>query len=82
MTISRFVRGLDSLCDLTIRELKTAMCRRMVFGQNRQQDLPDYLTSHLPAEEVDHIAAQCRGDLSPPHLIAGPATCVLETTQQ
>ncbi|QDU96261.1 helicase-related protein [Lignipirellula cremea] len=39
---------------------------RMVFGQNRQEDLVDYLASHLPHEKVGSIVDLCRIDLSPP----------------
>lgn len=39
---------------------------RMVFGQNRQEDLVDYLASHLPSDQVESIVELCRIDLSPP----------------
>ncbi len=42
---------------------------RMVFGQNRQEDLVDYLANHLPPDQVDSLIELCRIDLSP------PATC-------
>ena len=38
---------------------------RMVFGQNRQEDLVEYLTQQLPPEDVDGIVELCRIDLSP-----------------
>jgi hypothetical protein len=39
---------------------------RMVFGQNRQEDLVDYLASHLPSDQIESIVDRCRIDLSPP----------------
>lgn len=39
---------------------------RMVFGQNRQEDLVDYLASQLPESNVDELVEMCRIDLSPP----------------
>jgi len=44
---------------------------RMVFGQNRQEDLVEFLLSRLPQEEVDQIVEVCRVDLSPPKLPLG-----------
>jgi len=41
---------------------------RMVFGQNRQEDLVEFLLSQLPQEEVDQVVELCRVDLSPPKL--------------
>ena len=38
---------------------------RMVFGQNRQEDLVEYLLSTLPTEEVERVVDLCRVDLSP-----------------
>lgn len=38
---------------------------RMVFGQNRQEDLIEYLSTHLPKDKVDEIVQLCRIDLSP-----------------
>lgn len=38
---------------------------RMVFGQNRQEDLVEYLANHLPLEKVDEFVEMCRIDLSP-----------------
>lgn len=39
---------------------------RMVFGQNRQEDLVEYLLSKQTPEDVERIVDQCRVDLSPP----------------
>ena len=39
---------------------------RMVFGQNRQEDLVHYLLAKLPPDEVERIIGMCRIDLSPP----------------
>ena len=52
---------------------KANLCRslvlyRMVFGQNRQEDLVDYLANQLPPEQLETLAEHCRIDLSP-----GPA---------
>jgi hypothetical protein len=38
---------------------------RMVFGQNRQEDLVAYLASRLSEAEIDNVVSQCRIDLSP-----------------
>lgn len=38
---------------------------RMVFGQNRQEDLVEYLAAHLPKDKVDEVGELCRVDLSP-----------------
>ena len=45
--------------------LKTLVLYRMVFGQNRQEDLVQYLLTRLPQAEVERIAELCRVDLSP-----------------
>lgn len=39
---------------------------RMVFGQNRQDDLLDYLVSRHEPAEVERLVEVCRIDLSPP----------------
>jgi helicase-like protein len=39
---------------------------RMVFGQNRQEDLVAYLQTRLPESEVQRIADLCHINLSPP----------------
>ena len=39
---------------------------RMVFGQNRQEDLLEYLLEHLPEEQARRVVGLCRIDLSPP----------------
>jgi hypothetical protein len=39
---------------------------RMVFGQNRQDDLVSYLAARLPAEAIPPLLDLCRVDLSPP----------------
>ena len=44
---------------------------RMVFGQNRQEDLVDYLASHLPPDQVETTVELCRVDLSPPKTTSG-----------
>jgi hypothetical protein len=43
---------------------------RMVFGQPRQEDLLQFLMSHLPPEEAERQAAELRLDLSPPTISA------------
>lgn len=40
---------------------------RMVFGQNRQEDLLAYLVAHFPAEKLKVLMNELRVDLSPPH---------------
>lgn len=39
---------------------------RMVFGQNRQEDLVNFLLSRLGVDEAEKIVDLCRIDLSPP----------------
>jgi hypothetical protein len=39
---------------------------RMVFGQNRQEDLVSYLAAQLPASAVPRLLDICRIDLTPP----------------
>ena len=39
---------------------------RMVFGQPRQEELIDYLTKHLPPEQIEGMVDQVKIDLSPP----------------
>jgi hypothetical protein len=39
----------------------------MVFGQARQEDVLDYLRTHLSAVEVQEIAEQLCINLEPPH---------------
>jgi len=38
---------------------------RMVFGQPRQEDLVTYLTSRVPAVELERVMAQARIELAP-----------------
>jgi hypothetical protein len=38
---------------------------RMVFGQPRQDDLVDYLTSRVPKEELDRVMEETKIDLGP-----------------
>ena len=45
---------------------RTLTVYRMVFGQPRQEDLIEYLLSHVPPAEVTSFVAQLRVDLSPP----------------
>jgi hypothetical protein len=53
--------------------LRSLVLYRMVFGQNRQEDLVGYLAARLPAEEIPHLLDLCRIDLTPPQENA-PAT--------
>jgi hypothetical protein len=39
---------------------------RMVFGQNRQQDLVEYLMTQLTPTAIEQMLQQCRIDLAPP----------------
>ena len=41
---------------------------RMVFGQNRQEDLVAYLLNRLTHEEIDLLMSQLQIDLQPPNL--------------
>jgi len=45
---------------------------RMVFGQNRQEDLVGYLAARLPAEAIPRLLDLCRVDLTPPQESASP----------
>jgi hypothetical protein len=47
---------------------------RLVFGQNRQEDLVDYLARHLPPDQVETTVELCRVDISPPKTTAGDKT--------
>jgi hypothetical protein len=47
---------------------------RMVFGQNRQEDLVDYLAARLSPEAIPPLLDLCRVDLAPPRETA-PRTC-------
>jgi hypothetical protein len=47
---------------------RTLVLYRMVFGQNRQEDLVDYLQTRFSPEEVNRLIEVCRIDLSPPRL--------------
>ena len=46
--------------------LRSLVLYRMVFGQNRQEDLMRFLLSQLTAEEITAAAEHWRIDLSPP----------------
>jgi hypothetical protein len=46
---------------------------RMVFGQNRQEDLVSYLAARLPAEATWKLLDLCRLDLTPPQ-VSAPVT--------
>ena len=39
---------------------------RLVFGQNRQEDLVQYLLEKLPPSKLDEVVESCRIDLAPP----------------
>lgn len=51
-------------CQASLR--RSLVLYRMVFGQNRQEDLLNYLSARLPAEEIEKITNLCRIDLAPP----------------
>ena len=40
---------------------------RMVFGQNRQEDLLAYLLANMPAAQIDELARELCINLEPPH---------------
>jgi hypothetical protein len=58
-----FSRGQQRLAD--VRQALTLY--RMVFGQARQEDVLDYLRTHLSAVEVQEIAERLCINLEPPH---------------
>jgi hypothetical protein len=41
---------------------------RMVFGQNRQEDIISYLLHRLPPDEISRVLDLCRIDLAPPRI--------------
>jgi len=47
---------------------KSLALYRMVFGQPRQEDLLNYLLTHLPESEIQKITPDLRIDLSPPNV--------------
>jgi hypothetical protein len=51
---------------LTANVRRSLVLYRMVFGQNRQEDLVEYLLKRLPEESVTQLVDLCRVDLSPP----------------
>ncbi len=38
----------------------------MVFGQNRQEDLTNYLLDNVPASEIKRVSEELRITLEPP----------------
>lgn len=66
--IERYVPSLPhSREQIQKKELSRAVALyRMVFGQNRQEDLVSYLNTQLPADQHESAAELCRVDLSPP----------------
>jgi len=55
---------------------------RLVFGQNRQEDLIQYLLEKISEDKLDEVVECCRIDLAPPsiltntvHATAGSDTC-------
>jgi hypothetical protein len=67
------VGGLPHGRDLVQRDnlRRPLVLYRMVFGQNRQEDIVNDLLERLPAEEAEKIMALCRVDLSPPRAVGG-----------
>ena len=52
---------------LQLAKLKNSLVLyRMVFGQNRQEDLINYLQQQASEIELKELAKACRIDLSPP----------------
>ena len=66
--IERYVPALPLSRDLDhLDALRRSLAvYRMVFGQNRQEDLVIFLEGHLPKSEILAVAEQLRIDLSPP----------------
>lgn len=42
---------------------------RMVFGQNRQEDLVAYLLNYLSPADIEEVTQELRIDLEPPGLV-------------
>lgn len=68
--IERHIPCLPHSRDLVQRDnLRRALVLyRMVFGQNRQEDIVNYLLERLSPEEAEKIMALCRIDLSAPRI--------------
>jgi len=65
--IERYVPSLPLTHD---RQLLVALRRslavyRLVFGQPRQDDLVEYLTQHIPADQLDDLVGRLKINLSP-----------------
>ncbi len=54
--------------DRQVNLRRSLVVYRMVFGQNRQEDLIHFLIGTCPKEEVERLANLCRIDLSPPEV--------------
>jgi hypothetical protein len=65
--IERHVPSLPHSRDIAHHEnlRKSLVLYRMVFGQNRQEDLVEYLASRFDTEHMTNIMANCRVDLAP-----------------
>jgi Helicase conserved C-terminal domain len=63
---SREVAQLDGL-------RRALVIYRLVFGQNRQEDIVNYLLHRMPAEDIAQLMDFCRVDLAPPR-VTQPST--------
>ena len=67
--IERHIPALPLSRDIDrIEELRRSLTLyRMIFGQNRQEDLLIYLLDRIPESEILTVTSDLRIDLSPPH---------------
>ncbi len=67
--IERYVPALPLSRDAARLEalLRSLVIYRAAIGQPRQQDLVDYLLSHLPPDEIGSVVEALRIDLTPPN---------------
>ena len=72
--IERHIPALPHSREITqqINLRRSLVLYRMVFGQNRQEDLVEYLLARLPTQQVEKIVDLCRIDLSPGNEGFGP----------
>jgi hypothetical protein len=73
-SLGKKARSKGSSCHWSFeREQLSALKRslvvyRMVFGQNRQEDLTNYLLDNVPASEIKRVSEELRITLEPPSI--------------
>jgi len=78
--IERHIPALPLSRDMSKRELlcRSLVTYRMVFGQNRQEDLVRYLIDHVPEERIAEVVDLCRLSLAPEPATAAPQPSIDE----